>query len=293
LFNLDHPEHSGLVTEVEDDGNGNEGDRDEDEDIADDHDPNAADDDSSDPDATEDELQRRFEKMTFVVSTNKLATQPNWVDVSEVFQTDQDAPFLAKAGIERIDDARYAKYSTRLAKLRSIRNYTYRMDVLEKSLLYDEVTEIFVRVNSLGAKLRGSDLALAQITAKWRNSLAIFQSEQERSAGAGYDLDLSTYLKNMIAFATGQSRYLTVNSLTKSQLESAWSTSCEGMDFAINFVKNNARIDSPALLSSPFLLITLAFFGYKRNYHLSAEDDASLRFWTLPSMSTLTWTVPD
>jgi hypothetical protein len=40
------------------------------------------------------------------------------------------------------------------------------MDVLERSLSYDEVTEIFVRVNSLGAKLRSSDLALAQITAK-------------------------------------------------------------------------------------------------------------------------------
>jgi hypothetical protein len=40
---------------------------------------------------------------------------------------------------------------------------------------YDEVTGIFVRVNSLGAKLRSSDLALAQITAKWHNSLSTFE----------------------------------------------------------------------------------------------------------------------
>ena len=45
------------------------------------------------------------------------------------------------------------------------------MDILERALSYDEVTEIFVRVNSLGAKLRSSDLALAQITAKWRGAL--------------------------------------------------------------------------------------------------------------------------
>jgi hypothetical protein len=37
------------------------------------------------------------------------------------------------------------------------------------------VTEIFVRVNSLGAKLRSSDLALAQITAKWPKSLKAVQ----------------------------------------------------------------------------------------------------------------------
>lgn len=42
-----------------------------------------------------------------------------------------------------------------------IRRYVYRMDVLERGLSYDEVTEIFVRVNSLGAKLRSSDRALA------------------------------------------------------------------------------------------------------------------------------------
>ena len=41
----------------------------------------------------------------------------------------------------------------------------YRMDILERALTYDEVTELFVGMNSLGAKLRSSDLALAQITA--------------------------------------------------------------------------------------------------------------------------------
>ena len=63
------------------------------------------------------------------------------------------------------------------------------MDVLERTLSYDEVTEIFVRVNSLGAKLRSSDLALAQITAKWRHSLT-FQDFQKACAKTGFDLDL-------------------------------------------------------------------------------------------------------
>ena len=159
LFNLEHPDHLEVITEVhEDDGN------DEDEDLLED----------DETDSTEDELQRRFEKMTFVVATKKLASLPHWVKVSEVFKTDEDAPFLSRAGIEKINDPRYKKYSQRLARLRGIRKYSYRMDVLERNMSYDEVTEIFVRVNSLGAKLRSSDLALAQITAKWRNSLATF-----------------------------------------------------------------------------------------------------------------------
>jgi len=165
-------------------------------------------------DSSEDKLQRRFNKMTFVVATRKLEQLPQWVKVADVFKTDEDAPFLERAGIEKVSDPRFKKYSQRLAKLRGIRKYAYRMDVLERRLSYDEVTEIFVRVNSLGAKLRSSDLALAQITAKWRNSLKIFQAFQQECTKAGFDLDLGLHLKNLIAFATGQSRFLTVGSLS-------------------------------------------------------------------------------
>ena len=172
-------------------------------------------------------------------------------------------------------------YSQRLARLRGIRKYMYRMDVLERRLSYDEVTEIFVRVNSLGAKLRSSDLALAQITAKWRSSLSVFQEFQKECAKQGFDLDLGLYLKNLVAFATGQSRFLTVGGLGVETLQSAWKESCEGIQFAQNFLRSNVGIDSPALLSSPFILVTLAYFGHKRDYHLSTTEAAQLRFWVL------------
>lgn len=263
LFNLEHPEELALVTEVDEDAN-------DDEDLIEDE-----------TDSTEDELQRRFDKMTFVVTTRKLEQLPHWVRVSDVFKTDEDAPFLERAGIEKVSDPRFKKYSQRLARLRGIRKYNYRMDVLERSMSYDEVTEIFVRVNSLGAKLRSSDLALAQITAKWRNSLKTFQAFQQQCAQAGFDLDLGLYLKNLVAFATGQSRFLTVGSLTLDTLQAAWKGSCQGMEFALNFLKSNAGIDSPALLSSPFLLVTLAYYGHKRDYHIAPEESDRLRFWTL------------
>ncbi|MFN9025515.1 MAG: hypothetical protein ACK5VX_04920, partial [Akkermansiaceae bacterium] len=116
--------------------------------------------------------------------------------LTDVFKSTSDRPFLKRAGINDLDDPRGEKYSQRLAKLRSIRKYVYRIDVLERSLDYDEVTEIFVRVNSLGAKLRSSDLALAQITAKWRNSLATFQDFQKQCRKDGFELDLGIHLKN-------------------------------------------------------------------------------------------------
>jgi hypothetical protein len=123
LFNLEHPDELSVVTEVEDDGEDHE-----DEEITEDE-----------ADCSEDELQARFDRMTFVVATKKLEQLPHWVKVSEVFKTDEDAPFLGRAGVEKISDVRYTKYSQRLARLRGVRKYIYRMDILERSLSYDEV----------------------------------------------------------------------------------------------------------------------------------------------------------
>ena len=128
----------------------------------------------------------------------------------------------------------------------------YRMDVLERTLSYDEVTEIFVRVNSLGAKLRSSDLALAQITAKWRGALGEFQRFEAECAGIGFSLDVGLHLKNLVILATGQSRFLTIGGLSVERLKTAWDECRPAMQFSINFLKNNMGVDSPALLASPF-----------------------------------------
>ena len=271
LFNLEHPDALPFVTEVDDNN----------------VDAPEYSDDGEEPideeaDATEDELQKRFDKMTFVVSTRKLEQLPQWVKVSEVFAgTHDNNYFLKRAGVTSLDDPRAERYTQRLNHLKEIRKYIYRMDVLERSLSYDEVTEIFVRVNSLGAKLRSSDLALAQITAKWRGSLSVFQAFQADCVKDGFELDLGLHLKNLVAHATGQSRFLTVSNLTLDELKSGWDDGCRGMEFAINFLRSNAGITSPALLASPFLLISLGFYGAQRSYKLAAAEAQGLRRWVL------------
>jgi hypothetical protein len=269
LFNLEHPDDLADVTEVNEDGDDDE---EEEEDTV-------LDDEA--PDSTEDELMQRFNRMVFVVSAKKLAQMPQWVNVSEVFRLDEDAPFLQRAGVRDFSDPRYTKYSKRLARLRAIRKYVYKYDVLERALSYNEVTEIFVRVNSYGAKLRSSDLALAQITAKWRGSLKIFQAFQSQCSRAGFDFVLGTYLRNLVSFATGQCRFLTVGNLSVEKLKTAWEESKEGMEFALNFLKSNCGIECEELLSSPYLVIALGYYGYKRKYKIKAAEVRRLRTWLL------------
>lgn len=259
LFNLEHPDILSFVTEV--------------------HEEKENGDDDEVADATEDEIHKRLQQMTFVVATKQLAALPQWISVSDVFKTDGDAEFLKKAGVTSFDDPLYQKYTQRLKRLRGIKEYVYRMDILKRSLSYEEVTEIFVRVNSLGTKLRSSDLAMAQITAKWRDSLKIFQAFQDECANDGFDLDLGIHLKNLVTFTTGQSRFHTVSGLALDKLQAGWETCKEGFRFAINFLKSNAGIETPTLLSSPFLLVALGYYGHQHGYSLTPQQAADLRYW--------------
>ena len=272
LFNLEHPDEPSFVNEVYDEGD------DTTDGNGDDDNFNALEDAT---DSTEDELQRRFDSMTFVVSTKKLVQLPQWVKVTDVFKTESDTAFLKRAGVTALDDPRCEKYTKRLAALRAIKNYIYRVDILEKNLNYTEVTEIFVRVNSLGAKLRSSDLALAQITATWRDSLKTFLGFQEKCAKQKFSFDLSLYLKNLVAFATGQSRFHVVKSLSLDTLKTTWAESCIGMEFALNFLRSNVGVESPSLLASPFLMVTLAYYGHTRSYTLSTDEAEKLKYWVL------------
>ena len=53
------------------------------------------------------------------------------------------------------------------------------------------------------------------------------------------------------------------------------------MRFALNFLRSNTLIDSPTLLSSPFLIITLAMYGHRKDCQLSPLEADNLRYWVL------------
>lgn len=271
LFNLDHPDDVSLITEVHEDDGG------EDDDV-----------DGLD-DAEEADLQTRMRMRTFVVASKALAALPNWVSVTEVMKTNSDAPFLQKAGVTGFDDPNYDKYSSRLQRLRGIRDYVYRMDVLEDTMSYEEVTEIFVRVNSLGAKLRSSDLALAQITARWPGSLSQFKEFQELTAEQGFDLDLGSHLRMLVALLTHQVKFSTVSGLSRDDLEKGWSRAKEATHYACNFASANAGIDSEVLLSSPFALIALGYWADSRKFKPSQEEATLMRRWLLTANAKGRW----
>lgn len=258
LFNLEHPEGPPVQVLEVDENNGANEEEEEEEDRYD--------------------IQEELKQRTFVVASHALKSNPLWVPVSSVFGK-KDSEILKKIGINS-DDDRWDKYSERLQRLRKIQDYQYVMQVLERKLSYEEVTEIFVRVNSLGIKLRGSDLAMAQITSRWKGFTRLCE---EFAATFGQDeayiLESGLLVRMLVVFATQQSRFKTVGRISLETLKKAWKDAQEGLEFAINFARSNAHIEDLDLLSSPFLLIPAAAFGHIKKGYISTSDEKALLTW--------------
>jgi hypothetical protein len=269
LFNLDHPEGLSQITEVDDDAP-------DDSDGADEDDDEEAENDGQDAGM---QIQQRLRQRTFIVASKALLADPRWIRVSDVFRNDTSDMKILSGILESFKDPRADKYLRRLAQLRKIGDYTYVMHVLDKSLSYEEVAEIFVRVNSLGVKLRSSDLALAQITSRWRDSLRLFESFQRQCQERGFTLDLGLIVRALVVFATHQSRFKTAGSIPIDKLKAAWETTCRALRWAIEFLRHNADIEDEVLLSSPFLMIAVAYFGESQKYVLTSADATELRKW--------------
>jgi hypothetical protein len=239
-----------------------------------------ASDDETDAEERAEDVFERLKDRTFVVAFNALFTRPNWIRVSEVFKGDKPDWHFIRNLVHSPDDPRYAKYQERLNRLRKIRDYSYVMQVLPREKSYNEVAEIFVRVNSLGAKLRGSDLALAQITARWPNSLRKLEDFMEEcESRSWFTLDTSLLVRLIVVFSTQQCRFKTVGSIPLNTLEDSWKRTQQGINFAINFLRTNADIEDESLLSSVFLVIPIAVYGDLRKYVISLEEQRALLQW--------------
>lgn len=214
------------------------------------------------------------------MASSQLLSRPSWVSVSEVFSGEKDDWDFLEHLVESPKDPKYRIYTNRLNKLRGIRNYPYVMEILDRNLSYEEVAEIFVRVNSLGAKLRGSDLALAQITARWPGSLALFESfASDCEKKSKYIIDTGLFVRLLVVFATHQSRFKTVSTIPLQRMKTSWEEAKEGAEFAINFLRANAGIEGMSLLASPYYLIPVAAFGHIKNYQLTPNDQSHLLRW--------------
>lgn len=223
------------------------------------------------------------------VFLNPSATQRNdqlLVRVEEVLADGaQYAAILSNAGIDPIDPD-FQTYYDRLSRVHRIRDYligvqTYASDD------YEEVAEIFARVNTGGRRLSKGDLAMSAIAARWDDGLERIKSFQTELASYDFPLDREAILRLMATMAGvgADSIRLIKRDMTEDKLKQAWADTEEALRLAVDFFKGAAGIPKSGLLTSPNLAVVPAYLLFFRKQQLQPGEQEQLRRWIYTAMA--------
>jgi len=102
----------------------------------------------------------------FKVQDNAILRDKKWIpDIAEVFKPAFDFWQFVNEYCDKNPEITGSELNKILMKLTDIRNRQIGVITLDKELTIDEVTEIFIRINSQGAKLNQADFAMSKIAA--------------------------------------------------------------------------------------------------------------------------------
>ena len=220
---------------------------------------------------------------------NPSATQRNdpfLVKVSDVIADGaQYAEILEMAGIEN-DDPNYQSYYDRLSRVHRIRDYPVALQTYSSDD-YEEVAEIFARVNTGGRRLSKGDLAMSAIAARWADGLDRIKTFERELATYDFPLDREAILRLMglMAGVGADSIRLIKKEVTGDRLKLAWASTEHALKLAVDFFKSATSIPKSGLLTSPNLAVTPAFLLFKREQHLQAGEQDQLRRWIYTAMA--------
>ncbi|MCL6512224.1 MAG: DUF262 domain-containing protein [Anaerolineae bacterium] len=212
---------------------------------------------------------------------------PRWIDTTEFFTSSvtemEIVEKLEEVGV--ITDKEFRKeIFNRLKKLDMIREYQYPVEIIREDDL-EVVTEVFIRVNSGGTRLREAELALARLAWKLPGSIVgPFTNLEEYCEERGFDgIDARFLMRELISVATRQSRFRDLKtfwSRPAAEIEAAWERTEQGLRNALDFVQGNVGIPGSVLLPSHVSLIPLTVI-FSVRHSLTADEIRTLRRWFL------------
>jgi hypothetical protein len=187
----------------------------------------------------------------------------------------------------QVDESKLDEYLYRLSALEKIKEYRYPVMIIHTDD-YEEITESFIRVNSRGTRLRESELAMAQLAFHWPGALVKeFESALDDYEQVNYDLEARFLMRCFVAVSTNQSRFRYLSALWKkssAELEDVWKKTKKAVDYTINFLRDNAGIESSDWIPSINALVPLVIYFSKKQGHVTDDEVKGFYFGFLKQL---------
>jgi uncharacterized protein with ParB-like and HNH nuclease domain len=203
---------------------------------------------------------------------------PLWVDLTNIFNGQVKSSDIRKALKSQgtLDDETENLIDENFEAIKAVKDRDFPEQIIPVSASIKEAIDIFYVVNASGVNLTDAELALAQICGYWSEARELFKSKlfELEKAGFVFKLDFIIYALLAVTHDMGSEMKRLHGSDNEESIKLAWEKlDKKVLDYVVNLLKTNAYVDHSDEINSPFALIPIISFVFKKPDHKLSEDE--------------------
>lgn len=224
----------------------------------------------------------------FEVEIPRIRNKPEWINVTEFINS---GVFQYRDRLRNLgwNDQKIHEAMEKMGRVRDIfigeRN-SIPVFSISSSMEYDEVADIFVKINSKGTRIRITELLLAllalKIPGEFRQDFRRYLDELEDK---GWEIDASVVIRSLVAVAAKQGRLAYFRGLARNisdeDLKENWGITKKALEDCLKMLDGNLGIRTSDVLPSQYVLISLAFYLSKKKTQFTEEETKDFSLWFL------------
>lgn len=183
----------------------------------------------------------------------------------------------AKIAPDQSEEDRYTDHLMNVAQ----RIRSYRLPVQTVAVdEYEQVAEIFNRVNTGGRRLSKGDLVMGTLAARWKNGRKRIEDFELELDQLGWRLNREVLLRIMSVISAGGPNHIRLVELKdEGDWRRGWEQTETAVRHAIEFLERDADIANLSLLPSEYLVLAPAVILHRQHGRFEAGQANELRRW--------------
>ncbi len=226
----------------------------------------------------------------FELEIPPLRNKPEWFDITRVIN-EGEYSVVNRESLKQMNWGEEKIYEC-LRKLGEVRNIfmgarnNIPVFTISSDMDYEEVADIFVKINSKGTRIRITELLLAllalKIPGEFRND---FRNYIEELEDKGWYIDAGVVIRALVAISVKQGRLAyfrsIARSISKEDLRRNWDITKKSLGECFKILEENLGISNLEVLPSQYVLIPLTFYISQKDNAFSEKDTKEFILWFL------------
>jgi len=229
----------------------------------------------------------------FQIESSRIKDDPFWFNVSDIMNLSKSLYDILSERERKLRDLEVSdqerdKMNRRLERLRDrLNNYSFPVYKIPSDVTYEQITDIFTRINYKGTRIRTTDLVIAMFSVR---APAVFRKELRQLlrdlSDEDWDLDASVLIRSLVGIAKGEGNLTnfrrTGMKITRDELMHGLQDTREYVMQLIQILKD-IGIDSSNIIPSGNVIPPIVAYLKAKNGRISDDERKQVILWFLLS----------